>query len=41
MVSTLPDNHYLLGSIAQMFATVGLCTQAVNAFKKCGKVRMY
>jgi WD repeat-containing protein 35 len=34
----LPDNHFLLGNIAQMFTTVGLCAQAVGAYKKCHKV---
>jgi WD repeat-containing protein 35 len=34
----LPDNHFLLSNIAQMFTTVGLCAQAVGAYKKCHKV---
>lgn len=33
----LPDNHKLLPDIGQMFATVGMCEQAVNAYLKCNQ----
>jgi WD repeat-containing protein 35 len=39
MVDTLPDNHSLLPSIAQMFVTVGMCDEAVEANKKCGEIK--
>ncbi|KAI9362064.1 hypothetical protein DFJ73DRAFT_11110 [Zopfochytrium polystomum] len=38
-VSSLPDNHASLRSIAEKFASVGLCEQAVSAFIKCGDVK--
>ncbi|XP_065063167.1 WD repeat-containing protein 35-like [Rhopilema esculentum] len=39
LVNTLPENHKLLTSAAEMFVSVGLCEQAVQAFEKCGKVK--
>ncbi|XP_053382408.1 WD repeat-containing protein 35-like isoform X3 [Mercenaria mercenaria] len=39
MVSSLPENHKLLPDIASMFMTVGMCTQAVDAFIKCNHVK--
>ncbi|XP_030575104.1 WD repeat-containing protein 35 isoform X3 [Archocentrus centrarchus] len=33
----LPENHKLLPEIGQMFATVGMCEQAVNAYLKCSQ----
>ncbi|XP_060579333.1 WD repeat-containing protein 35-like [Ruditapes philippinarum] len=39
MVSSLPENHKLLPDIANMFMTVGMCTQAVDAFIKCNHIK--
>ncbi|KAF3844600.1 hypothetical protein F7725_007763 [Dissostichus mawsoni] len=33
----LPENHKLLPEIGQMFATVGMCEQAVKAYLKCSQ----
>lgn len=38
VVDRLPEGHDLLGSIAQKFATVGLCKQAVAAYTKTDMV---
>ncbi|CAG5866211.1 unnamed protein product [Menidia menidia] len=35
LATDLPENHKLLPEIGQMFATVGMCEQAVNAYLKC------
>nr|KAG5696704.1 hypothetical protein BaRGS_012073 [Batillaria attramentaria] len=40
MVNTLPENHKLLPDIAQMFQSVGMCEQAVEAYIKCNRVKM-
>ncbi|XP_053191008.1 WD repeat-containing protein 35 [Scomber japonicus] len=37
MTILLPENHKLLPEIGQMFATVGMCEQAVNAYLKCNQ----
>ena len=37
-IHSLPENHELLSDIASMFATVGMCKQAVSAYTKTGKV---
>ncbi|XP_056151968.1 WD repeat-containing protein 35 [Lampris incognitus] len=37
LTSSLPENHKLLPDIGQMFATVGMCEQAVNAYLKCNQ----
>uniref|UniRef100_A0A7N6BEQ9 WD repeat-containing protein 35 n=1 Tax=Anabas testudineus TaxID=64144 RepID=A0A7N6BEQ9_ANATE len=37
LTSVLPENHKLLPDIGQMFATVGMCEQAVNAYLKCNQ----
>ncbi|KAM3870739.1 WD repeat-containing protein 35-like isoform 2-T2 [Diretmus argenteus] len=37
LTSSLPDNHKLLPDIGQMFATVGMCEQAVNSYLKCNQ----
>ncbi|KHJ97140.1 hypothetical protein OESDEN_02887 [Oesophagostomum dentatum] len=34
----LPDNHPLLENIAELFASSGLCEQAVQCFLRCGQV---
>uniref|UniRef100_A0A3Q3JKH4 WD repeat-containing protein 35 n=1 Tax=Monopterus albus TaxID=43700 RepID=A0A3Q3JKH4_MONAL len=34
LTAVLPQNHKLLPEIGQMFATVGMCEQAVNAYLK-------
>eukprot|EP00794_Sanderia_malayensis_P012081 gene12081-13325_t len=39
LVNTLPENHKLLPSIGEMFTSVGLCEQAVQAFVKSSKVK--
>ncbi|ESO83236.1 hypothetical protein LOTGIDRAFT_197584 [Lottia gigantea] len=39
MVDSLPENHRLLPDIAKMFLSVGMCEQAVNAFKKCNQIK--
>lgn len=39
MVSSLPENHKLLPDIASMFLTVGMCTQAVDAYIKCNHIK--
>ena len=33
-MENLPENHKLLPSIAKMFVTVGMCTEAVDAYIK-------
>uniref|UniRef100_A0A8C5DJY1 WD repeat-containing protein 35 n=1 Tax=Gouania willdenowi TaxID=441366 RepID=A0A8C5DJY1_GOUWI len=35
--SSLPENNKLLPDIGQMFATVGMCEQAVKAYLKCNQ----
>ncbi|KAM6969516.1 WD repeat-containing protein 35 [Tautogolabrus adspersus] len=37
LATVLPENHKLLPEIGQMFATVGMCEQAVNAYLKCNQ----
>ncbi|KAM9319056.1 WD repeat-containing protein 35 isoform 2-T2 [Pholidichthys leucotaenia] len=37
LTMSLPENHKLLVEIGQMFATVGMCDQAVNAYLKCNQ----
>ncbi|XP_023129975.2 WD repeat-containing protein 35 isoform X1 [Amphiprion ocellaris] len=37
LTALLPENHKLLPEIGQMFATVGMCEQAVNAYLKCNQ----
>uniref|UniRef100_A0A672HZ28 WD repeat-containing protein 35 n=1 Tax=Salarias fasciatus TaxID=181472 RepID=A0A672HZ28_SALFA len=37
LTATLPENHKLLPDIGQMFATVGMCEQAVKAYLKCNQ----
>uniref|UniRef100_A0A671TY55 WD repeat-containing protein 35 n=1 Tax=Sparus aurata TaxID=8175 RepID=A0A671TY55_SPAAU len=37
LTTLLPENHKLLPEIGQMFATVGMCEQAVNAYLKCNQ----
>ncbi|XP_070776290.1 WD repeat-containing protein 35 isoform X1 [Enoplosus armatus] len=37
LTTVLPENHKLLPEIGQMFATVGMCEQAVNAYLKCNQ----
>ncbi|XP_034051333.1 WD repeat-containing protein 35 isoform X2 [Thalassophryne amazonica] len=37
LTDSLPENHKLLPDIGQMFATVGMCEQAVNAYLKCNQ----
>eukprot|EP01137_Pigoraptor_chileana_P013479 Opistho-2@67034 len=39
MMHSLPENHALLADIAEKFATVGLCEQAVSAYSKTGKIK--
>ena len=38
MMQGLPENHHLLQDIAQMFVTVGMCEQAVEAYIKVGLI---
>lgn len=40
MVGMLPENHKLLPEIAQMFQSVGMCEQAVDAYIRCNRVKM-
>ncbi|XP_076457078.1 WD repeat-containing protein 35-like isoform X2 [Babylonia areolata] len=40
MITTLPENHKLLPDIAQMFHSVGMCEQAVEAYIRCNRVKM-
>uniref|UniRef100_A0A8D0CZF9 WD repeat-containing protein 35 n=1 Tax=Sander lucioperca TaxID=283035 RepID=A0A8D0CZF9_SANLU len=37
LTTVLPENHKLLPDIGQMFATVGMCEQAVKAYLKCNQ----
>uniref|UniRef100_A0A668VVY2 WD repeat-containing protein 35 n=1 Tax=Oreochromis aureus TaxID=47969 RepID=A0A668VVY2_OREAU len=37
LTAALAENHKLLPEIGQMFATVGMCEQAVNAYLKCNQ----
>ncbi|XP_064159333.1 WD repeat-containing protein 35 isoform X1 [Anguilla rostrata] len=37
LASSLPENHKLLPDIGQMFVTVGMCDQTVNAYLKCNQ----
>ncbi|XP_063039587.1 WD repeat-containing protein 35 isoform X2 [Engraulis encrasicolus] len=37
LANSLPENHKLLPDIGQMFVTVGMCEQAVNAYLKCNQ----
>lgn len=39
LTATLPENHKLLPEIGQMFATVGMCEQAVKAYLKCSQAK--
>ncbi|XP_067008662.1 WD repeat-containing protein 35 [Anabrus simplex] len=38
-VANLPENHNLLSIIGEMFASVGMCSQAVTAYLKCNQVK--
>ncbi|KAK9510816.1 hypothetical protein O3M35_005521 [Rhynocoris fuscipes] len=38
IVSTLPDKHPLLKEIGEIFVSVGMCSQAVSTYIKCGLV---
>ncbi|KAL8581320.1 WD repeat-containing protein 35 [Nucella lapillus] len=40
MITNLPENHKLLPDIAQMFQSVGMCEQAVEAYIRCNRVKM-
>ncbi|KAM6980330.1 WD repeat-containing protein 35 [Aplochiton taeniatus] len=37
LANLLPENHKLLPAIGQMFVTVGMCEQTVNAYLKCNQ----
>uniref|UniRef100_A0AAY4A968 WD repeat-containing protein 35 n=1 Tax=Denticeps clupeoides TaxID=299321 RepID=A0AAY4A968_9TELE len=37
LANSLPENHKLLADIGQMFVTVGMCDQTVNAYLKCNQ----
>ncbi|KAI1895144.1 hypothetical protein AGOR_G00103280 [Albula goreensis] len=37
LANSLPENHKLLPDIGQMFVTVGMCDQTVNAYLKCNQ----
>ncbi|XP_010877761.2 WD repeat-containing protein 35 isoform X1 [Esox lucius] len=37
LANSLPENHKLLMDIGQMFVTVGMCEQTVNAYLKCNQ----
>ncbi|XP_036398202.1 WD repeat-containing protein 35 isoform X1 [Megalops cyprinoides] len=37
LANSLPENHKLLPEIGQMFVTVGMCDQTVNAYLKCNQ----
>uniref|UniRef100_A0A3B3BS72 WD repeat-containing protein 35 n=1 Tax=Oryzias melastigma TaxID=30732 RepID=A0A3B3BS72_ORYME len=39
LTAELPENHKLLSDIGEMYATVGMCEQAVNAYLKCNQTR--
>lgn len=39
MAEALPENHRLLPEIAKMFASVGMCAQALFSFVKCNRIR--
>ncbi|RVE56857.1 hypothetical protein OJAV_G00210340 [Oryzias javanicus] len=39
LTTELPENHRLLSDIGEMYATVGMCEQAVNAYLKCNQTR--
>jgi len=39
LLNTLPENHKLLPSFAEMFLSVGLCEQAALSFEKCSRVK--
>ncbi|XP_057715760.1 WD repeat-containing protein 35 isoform X1 [Corythoichthys intestinalis] len=39
LTNSLPENHKLLLEIGQMFTTVGMCEQAVNAYLKCNQAK--
>ncbi|KAM6912965.1 WD repeat-containing protein 35 [Xenentodon cancila] len=39
LIMDLPENHKLLSEIGQMFATVGMCEQAVSAYLKCNQTK--
>uniref|UniRef100_A0A3Q2XUY4 WD repeat-containing protein 35 n=1 Tax=Hippocampus comes TaxID=109280 RepID=A0A3Q2XUY4_HIPCM len=39
LTNSLPENHKLLPDIGQMFTTVGMCEQAVNAYLKCNQAK--
>ncbi|KIH62586.1 hypothetical protein ANCDUO_07127 [Ancylostoma duodenale] len=38
LAKQLPDNHPLLPTIAELFASSGLCEQSVQCFLRCGQV---
>lgn len=39
LMKSLPEGQPLLNDIASMFGSVGMCSQAVEAYKKCNKVK--
>jgi WD repeat-containing protein 35 len=39
LTDQLPENHKLLQEIAEMFITLGMCREAVDAYVKCNKVQ--
>lgn len=39
LMKSLPEGQPLLADIGSMFGSVGMCSQAVEAFKKCNKVK--
>ncbi|XP_074656125.1 WD repeat-containing protein 35-like isoform X2 [Tubulanus polymorphus] len=39
MAQSLPENHQLLPDIAGMFATVGMCQEAVQAYVRCNQIK--
>uniref|UniRef100_A0A3P9HAW2 WD repeat-containing protein 35 n=1 Tax=Oryzias latipes TaxID=8090 RepID=A0A3P9HAW2_ORYLA len=39
LATELPENHRLLSDIGEMYATVGMCEQAVNAYLNCNQTR--
>ncbi|KAG8179280.1 hypothetical protein JTE90_026742 [Oedothorax gibbosus] len=38
LLRDLPENHKLLSELGSMFASVGMCEQAVSSYVKCNKV---
>ncbi|PSN48259.1 WD repeat-containing protein 35, partial [Blattella germanica] len=40
IANNLSENHALLPTIGEMFASVGMCAQAVSSYIKCGQVKL-